>query len=61
MTTGTLDQMQLAFAPLTTTRGLTGNIIATAAGAGMSLKLSFRKDTGTGCGINMIYNDSERL
>jgi len=56
MTSGTLDQIQLAFAPLTTTRGLTGNIIATATGAGMSLTISFRKDTGSGRWYLMIYN-----
>jgi len=58
MTSGTLEQIQLAFAPLTTTRGLTANVIATSAGAGMGLKLSFRKDTGTGRWFIMIYNDS---
>ena len=56
MTSGTLDQIQLAFAPLTTTRGLTGNIIATATGAGMSLTVGFRKDTGSGRWYLMIYN-----
>ena len=56
MTSGTLDQIQLSFAPLTTTRGLTGNIIATATGAGMSLTVSFRKDTGSGRWYLMIYN-----
>ena len=56
MTAGTLDQIQLAFAPLTTTRGLTGNIIATATGAGMSLAIGFRKDTGSGRWYLMVYN-----
>ena len=56
MTAGTLDQIQLAFAPLTTTRGLTGNIIATATGAGMGLAIGFRKDTGSGRWYLMIYN-----
>ena len=56
MTSGTLDQIQLAFAPLTTTRGLTGNIIATATGAGMSLTIGFRKDAGSGRWYLMIYN-----
>lgn len=58
MANGTLDQIQLSFAPLTTTRGLTANVIATNTGAGMGLKLSFRKDTGTGRWYIMIYNDS---
>ena len=58
MANGTLDQIQLSFAPLTTTRGLTANVIATNAGAGMGLKLSFRKDAGTGRWYIMIYNDS---
>nr|WP_321523335.1 hypothetical protein [uncultured Macellibacteroides sp.] len=58
MANGTLDQIQLSFAPLTTTRGLTANVIATNTGAGMSLKLSFRKDTGTGRWYIMVYNDS---
>ena len=58
MTSGTLDQIQLAFAPLTTTRGLTANVIATATGAGTSLKISFRKDTGSGRWYLMIYNGS---
>ena len=58
MANGTLDQIQLSFAPLTTTRGLTANVIATDTGAGMGLKLSFRKDTGTGRWYIMIYNDS---
>jgi len=56
MTSGTLDQIQLAFAPLTTTRGLTGNIISTATGAGMGLTIGFRKDTGSGRWYLMIYN-----
>lgn len=58
MANGTLDQIQLSFAPLTTTRGLTANVIATNTGAGMGLKLSFRKDAGTGRWYIMIYNDS---
>ena len=58
MANGTLYQIQLSFAPLTTTRGLTANVIATNTGAGMGLKLSFRKDTGTGRWYIMIYNDS---
>ena len=58
MANGTLDQIQLSFAPLTTTRGLTANVIATDTGAGMGLKLSFRKDAGTGRWYIMIYNDS---
>lgn len=58
MANGTLDQIKLDFAPLTTTRGLTANVIATDTGAGMGLKLSFRKDTGTGRWYIMIYNDS---
>ena len=58
MANGALDQIQLSFAPLTTTRGLTANVIATNTGAGMGLKLSFRKDSGTGRWYIMIYNDS---
>ena len=58
MANGTLDQIQLSFAPLTTTRGLTANVIATNTGSGMGLKLSFRKDTGSGRWYIMIYNDS---
>ena len=58
MANGTLDQIQLSFAHLTTTRGLTANVIATDTGAGMGLKLSFRKDTGTGRWYIMVYNDS---
>ena len=58
MANGTLDQIQLSFAPLTTTRGLTANVIATNTGVGIGLKLSFRKDTGTGRWYIMIYNDS---
>ena len=58
MANGTLDQIHLSFAPLTTTRGLTANVIATSTGVGMGLKLSFRKDTGTGRWYIMIYNDS---
>ena len=58
MANGTLDQIQLSFAPLTTTRGLTANVIATSTGAGMGLKLSFRKDNGSGRWYIMIYNDS---
>ena len=58
MSNGTLDQIQLSFAPLTTTRGLTANVIATNTGAGIGLKLSFRKDAGTGIWYLMIYNDS---
>ena len=58
MANGTLDQIQLSFAPLTTTRGLTANVIATDTGVGIGLKLSFRKDTGTGRWYIMIYNDS---
>ena len=58
MANGTLDQIQLSFAPITTTRGLTANVIATNTGEGMGLKLSFRKDTGTGRWYIMIYNDS---
>ena len=58
MANGTLDQIQLSFAPLTTTRGLTANVIATNTGAGMGLKLSFRKDAGVGRWYIMIYNDS---
>ena len=58
MANGALDQIQLSFAPLTTTRGLTANVIATSTGVGMGLKLSFRKDTGTGRWYIMIYNDS---
>ena len=58
MANGTLDQIQLSFAPLTTTRGLTANVIATNTGEGMGLKLSFRKDTGTGRWYIMVYNDS---
>lgn len=50
--------IQLSFAPLTTTRGLTANVIATNTGVGIGLKLSFRKDTGTGRWYIMIYNDS---
>ena len=58
MANGTLDQIQLSFAPLTTTRGLTANVIATNTGVGIGLKLSFRKDAGTGRWYIMIYNDS---
>ena len=58
MANGTLDQIKLSFAPLTTTRGLTANVIATSTGVGMGLKLSFRKDAGTGRWYIMIYNDS---
>ena len=56
MTSGTLDQIKLDFAPLGTTFGLTANVIATNTGAGMSLLLSFREDAGTGRWYLMIYN-----
>ena len=56
MTSGTLDQIKLDFAPLGTTFGLTANVIATNTGAGMSLLISFREDVGTGRWYLMIYN-----
>ncbi len=56
MTSGTLDQIKLDFAPLGTTFGLTANVIATNTGAGMSLLISFREDAGTGRWYLMIYN-----
>ena len=56
MTSGTLDQIQLSFAPLTTTFGLTGNVIVTQTGAGAGLIVSFREDSGTGRWYICIYN-----
>ena len=58
MVNGTLDQIKLDFAPTSTTKGMTANVIATESGSGMGLKLSFRKDAGTGRWYLMIYNDS---
>lgn len=56
MTSGTLDQIQLSFAPLTTTFGLTANVIITQTGAGIGLIVSFREDSGTGRWYICIYN-----
>ena len=56
MTSGTLDQIKLDFAPLTTTFGLTANVIITQTGAGMGLLISFREDAGTGRWYICVYN-----
>ena len=56
MTSGTLDQIKLDFAPLTTTFGLTANVIVTQTGAGAGLIVSFREDSGTGRWYICIYN-----
>ena len=56
MTSGTLDQIKLDFAPLTTTFGLTANVIVTQTGAGIGLIVSFREDAGTGRWYICIYN-----
>ena len=56
MTSGTLDQIQLSFAPLTTTFGLTANVIVTQTGTGAGLIVSFREDSGTGRWYICIYN-----
>ena len=56
MTSGTLDQIKLDFAPLSTTFGLTANVIVTQTGAGAGLIVSFREDSGTGRWYICIYN-----
>ena len=56
MTSGTLDQIKLDFAPLSTTFGLTANVIITQTGAGVGLLVSFREDAGTGRWYVCIYN-----
>lgn len=56
MTSGTLDQIKLDFAPLSTTFGLTANVIITQTGAGMGLLINFREDSGTGRWYICIYN-----
>lgn len=58
MTSGTLDQIQLSFAPLTTTFGLTANVIVTQTGAGIGLIVSFREDAGTGRWYICVYNQT---
>ena len=56
MTSGTLDQIKLDFAPISTTTGINGNMIITATGSGAGLIVSFREDSGTGRYYACIYN-----